>query len=142
MYIHTDERLRTQPERETLLPPLLWGGGIAVHKLQRHTPLPPPRNTYKTFLIAFTKMKLTYATLLAKLMLETLSKVSFKASFLPHVLQTTKPSRYNSHGEAVVETLKPVKVIQMNYSVFQGVMNLRQDILQSWLLNATISAYA
>lgn len=119
---------------------LFWRGCIAVLKWQKPHSLPLPCSAYKTFLLSLTKMKQTYATLQEK-GLKDFWRVPLKGLYSP-CSASCRPSCCSSHVEAVTEMFKPVEIIQMNYSVFQGVMNWRQDISWSLLLNTTIWAYA
>lgn len=141
VYIHADKCICTQPERQSPHT-LLRGGGIAVHKWQHHSPFLLQGVPIKPFSLHSPGWSWLMPHYRENLCLKHFQRLLLK--FLSsHVLQPTKPSCYSSHVEAVLETLKPVKVIEMNHSIFQGVMNLRQDILQSsWLLNTTISVHA
>lgn len=118
---------------------LFWRGCIAIHKWQKPHSLPLPCSARKTFLLSLNKMKLTYATLQEK-GLKDFWRLPLKVLYSP-CSASCRPSCCSSHVEAVTEMFKSVKVIQMNYSVVQGVTNWRQDSSGSLLLN-TIWTYA
>lgn len=107
MYLQTDVYIHSL--RDMVLSHIIVGRWHSCSQMATTSLfLPPPKRTYRTFLLALTKV--TYMTLQGKHRLETLSKASFTCPFFPHVLQPTKPTDCSSSVEAVIEMLKPVKV--------------------------------